>query len=161
MSACLLCCAIFSIIYLIYDSGWTFIVIYVQLCEYRNWLNLAFTAGNVIFLCFIRQVFRAVDLGLVRLYNEVCSNVDAPRGKNHSNACRTTHIGSQYQLTHMLATGQRLWFTLNDYFFNSVFTATSFHQYRLLTHPSVVIKDLRFEDKNKDLRLEDKDPRTR
>jgi len=53
-------------------------------------------------------VFRAVDLGLVRQYNEACSKVDAPRGKNHPNACRTKHVGTQYQLMQMLAAEERL-----------------------------------------------------
>jgi len=54
------------------------------------------------------QVFRAADLGLVRLYNNACSAADAPRGKNHPDACQTKHIASQYQLTQMLAAQQQL-----------------------------------------------------
>jgi len=57
---------------------------------------------------FNLQVFRAVDPGLVRQYNNVCGEVDAPRGKNHPNACRTKHIASQDQLMQMRAADNRL-----------------------------------------------------
>jgi len=57
-------------------------------------------------------VFRAVDLGLVRLFSKVCSTVDSPRGRNDPNACHTQYFGSQYQLTQMLAAEHRFWLVL-------------------------------------------------